>query len=76
MIVVAVACLLVAEIGIVAVMINRFEREQTRQRHNFRNEMQNLVSNMEERLESRVERLENVSIGFRRHREAGSERDE
>jgi hypothetical protein len=69
MIVVAVACLLIAEIGIVAVMINRFEREQTRQRHNFRGEMQNLVSGMEDRLESRIERLENVSIGFQKHRE-------
>jgi hypothetical protein len=72
MIIVAVACLLIAEIGIVAVMINRFEREQTRQRHNFRGEMQNLISYMEERLENRIERLENVSIGFRQHNEGAS----
>jgi hypothetical protein len=74
MIIVVLACLLIAEIGIVAIMINRFEREQTRLRHLFRNEMQGLISGMEDRLESRIERLENVSIGFRQHRE-GHHRD-
>lgn len=73
MVILAVVCLLIAEIGIVAIMINRFEREQTRHRHSFRNEMQNLISSMEERLESRIERLENVSIGFRQHKEGSDE---
>ncbi len=75
-VIVVLACLLLAEIGIVAVMINRFEREQTNRRHHFRNEMQQLISGMEERLTDRIERLENVSIGFRQHKEGAYERGE
>jgi 3-phenylpropionate/cinnamic acid dioxygenase small subunit len=60
---------LIAEIGIVVIMLNRFEREQTRYRHDLRTDLHIVVNDTEERLERRIERIENVSIGFRQHGE-------
>lgn len=69
MIILAVVSLLIAEIGLVAIMINRFERDQTRYRHDLRTDIHIVMNDSEERLERRIARLENVSIGFRRHKD-------